>query len=62
MDDGTGLPWLTMYWAAASARLPPAESPTTLTLETPCCAICVEMSPAIAGTTVPAVPPSCTNG
>ncbi len=33
MDDGTGLPWLTMYLGSRQCEVAAAESPTTLTLE-----------------------------
>ena len=62
IDAGTASLLATRYSAAASARLPPAESPYTLTLLAPWAAISDSMRPAISGTTTPAVPPCCSSG
>ena len=62
IDPGTASLLATRYSADDSARVPPAESPYTLTLEAPCAVISEEMRPAISGTTTPAVPPCCSNG
>ena len=62
IDAGTVSLLATRYSTDESARVPPAESPSTLTWEAPCAVISDEIRPGYFGTTTPAVPPCCTSG